>query len=146
MLRSKAVALLAIFMIALGSSLALSSPSTAAPAVDTSVTSAKVAKNVMDCSGLGSVPLQRQMSFGNSNWVAQMGTRSDGIVGFKVFHPSGRWDRYRIRVGMNDGTVYVAQEYYTSFCYSGFVRSQVRWVEFEADNGYGWKLSPRWWL
>ncbi len=120
------------------------SPATAA--VEPSTVTSKVAKNVMDCSGLGVVPLQRQMTFGNSNWVAQMGTRSDGAVGFKVFHPSGRWDRYRIRLGYTDGTESVAQEYYTSFCLSRWTGNGLRWVSFEADNGYGWKVSSRWWL
>lgn len=135
-MRKMIVLVLMAAMLALPTGLITASPATAKVAARASV---------MECGGLGTVPLQRQMQFGPSNWIAQMGTRSDGAVGFKVFHPTGRWDQYRIRVVYNDGRVDVLQEYYTSFCFSRWTLNGIRRVNFEARNGGDWHVS-QWWL
>ena len=88
----------------------------------------------------GSFRIIATRTFGPSDWRQELGVRdSDNARAIRVYHPSGRWDRYRFRFMERDGSVWTGgSQHTTEWC---VIVAPGIGVQPEANNGYGWKTG-----
>ncbi|CAM3572631.1 hypothetical protein [Nocardioides zeicaulis] len=81
-------------------------------------------------------------TFGPSDWKQQLGVRaSDGARAVRVFHPSGRVDRYRFNNREANGTVWTTSATRGADACIVFSPGGQAAAQPEADNGYGWRTG-----
>jgi hypothetical protein len=91
------------------------------------------------CYGTFTVTATR--TFGPSDWRQQVGVRSDGAKAVRVFHPSGRTDRYRFNNREANGSVWTTSATQGPDACIVFDGGGVAAAQPEANNGYGWKTG-----
>lgn len=91
------------------------------------------------CSGTFTVIATR--TFGPSEWKQQLGSRPDGSRAVRVFHPSGRVDRFRFNNREKDGSVWTTSATSGTDACISFNGGGLAAAQPEADNGFGWKTG-----
>lgn len=81
-------------------------------------------------------------TFGPSDWKQQLGIRSsDGAKAVRVFHPSGRSDRFRFNNREANGSVWTTSATTGVDACIVFGGGGLAAAQPEANNGYGWKTG-----